>query len=486
MNKTSLILVAATLAVSLEAGTFSNFFDRVSKKGHSIKVVRGLNHDQKSYKDNEYGLVNADVAAKWINDWEANKPAGVNGRLFVMQVGLLPGSKPFVKHDDVHVFTFDRTAGCTTTGDIRNDGISDIPMPIFSGGMTGMDGAFWAYDINPNEDMLLVVVASDDPQNMALASRFLWTMSYWGMKEDHVSLMNGTAMYMFDPELNPRIKRAGVTSKESMFTEMGSEYLMAPGGKLDFGDAKSGRAPAQRQNFESIKTLPTQPNFSLFASMEDIMNVVDANQKSDVIIDGRSAAEYNAEIEVKRSKTETKECGVNHDKQCYSAFEGHIRGAVNLEYRSVINTQDFVKDLNGDGIVDERDASMTFLSKRELKRTFRKLGVKRDSDVYTYCRTGTRASLVTFASYEILGYKTHMYDGSWIQWSKLADAVDTYAKQMLPEDSPWRTDVSRYTENIKYNDSVDVGPASATLYPYAPEGSGNRIVEEDEAYRFDF
>ena len=486
MNILSLAVVAALSTVSLQAGIMTDFFSGMKAKQEAYKTVRALNSDQRSYQDNEAGLVNADVAAKWINDWESNKPAGVNGRLFVMQVGLLPGATPFIKHDDVNVFTFDRTAGCTTTGDVRHDGISDIPMPIFSGGMSGMDGAFWAYDINPNEDMLLVVVASDEPKNMALASRFLWTMTYWGMKTDHVSLMNGTAMYMFDPELNPKIKYAGVKSKESMFTAMGSEYLMAPGGMLDFGDMEAGRMPAPRQNFESIKTLPTQANFSLFASMEDMMNVVDADNSNDVIIDGRSAAEYSADIATKRSKTESKVCGENHDSQCYSPLEGHIRGAVNLEYRGVINTGDAIKDLNGDGEINERDASMTYLSKNELKDTFKDLGVSEESDVYTYCRTGTRASLITFASYEILGLKTHMYDGSWIQWSKFALNRDTNGAETLPSDSAWRTDIPRYTTNVTLNSPIDVEPVATSLLPYAPEGSGNAIIREDEAYRFDF
>ena len=484
MKTVSLALATVLCTLSLEASSFSEHRKAFKEKVHAHKTIAGLNHDQRNYRKNRSGLVNANVAAKWINDWQANKPANVNGRLFVMQVGLLPGATPFIKHDDVNVFTFDRTAGCTTTGDIRNDGVSDIPMPIFSGGMTGMDGAFWAYDINPNEDMLLVVVASDEPKNMALATRFLWTMNYWGMKSDHVSIMNGTAMYMFDPKLNPKIKRAGVTDKASMFVATGSEYLMAPGGMLDYGDMEAGRMPAQRQNFQSIKTLPTLPNFDLFASMEDMMNVVDADERQNVIIDGRSEAEYSADIAIKRSKTESKECGINHNQQCYSAFEGHIKGAKNLEYRGVINTEDYVKDLNGDGLIDARDSSMTFKSKRELKKAFRKLGVKRGSDVYTYCRTGTRASLITFASFELLKYKTHMYDGSWIQWSKLADAKDTYGAQMLPADSPWRTDIARYTENVTYNDTVDVGPASATLNPYAGVGEGNVIVTEDEAYRY--
>jgi 3-mercaptopyruvate sulfurtransferase SseA len=479
MKKITLAAAALVCTVSLQAG----FFDRITDGINTQKTIWGLNHDQRDYKYNKSGLITAKEAAKWINDWERNKPRGVNGRLFVMQVGLLPGDTPYIKHDNVNVFTFDRTAGCTGTGDTRNDGVSDIPMPIFGGGApNGMDGAFWAYDINPLEDMLLVVVASDEPKNMALATRFLWTMNYWGMKKDHISIMNGTAMYMFDPKLNPDVKWAGVRSKESMFTQYGSEVLMAPGGPLDFGG--EGRNPAPRHNFQSIKTLPAGDQFELFASMEDMMNVVDENNANNVIIDGRGAAEYNADIAAKRSKTESKECGVNHDQQCYSAFEGHIKGAVNLEYRGVINTEDYVKDLNGDGVVDARDSSMAFKSKRELKNTFRALGVQSDSDVYTYCRTGTRASLITYASFEILGYKTHMYDGSWIQWSKLADATDTYGAQMLPSDSPWRTDIAKYTDNVTYNNSIDVGPASKELHPYADIGDGDAIVEEDRNYRY--
>ncbi|NOR54781.1 MAG: hypothetical protein GQ531_01090 [Sulfurovum sp.] len=484
MNKITLAAAAVLCTVSLQAGFLDNILGGQQEKVESIKTIEALNNAQSDYGQNQAGLVNATQAAKWINNWEENKPANVNGRLFIMQVGLLPGATPFIKHDDVHVYTFDRTAGCTTTGDTRNDGISDIPMPIFAGDMTGMDGAFWAYDINPLEDMLLVVVASDEPKNIALASRFLWTMNYWGMKSDHVSVMNGTAMYMFDPELNPEILTAGVTSKASMFTEYGSEYLMAPGGKLDYGDMDAGRYPAERQNFKSIKTLPAGDRFELFASMEDMMNVVDANDKKNVIIDGRSSAEYNADIATKRSKAEILLCGEDHTSMCYGAFEGHIKGAQNLEYRFVINTEDYVKDLNGDGKIDARDSSMTFKSKSELAKAFKNLGVKKDSDVYTYCRTGTRAALITFASFEILNYKTHMYDGSWIQWSKLADATDTNGNQLLPSNSPWRTDVAKYTENVTYNTSIDVGPGSEELYPYAGKGEGDKITEADYAYRY--
>ncbi len=77
-----------------------------------------------------------------------------------------------------------------------------------------------------------------------------------------------------------------------------------------------------------------------------------------------------------------------------------------------------------------------------------------------------------------------MYDGSWIQWSKMADATDTYGNQMLVADSPWRVDVAKYTDNVTYNTSIDVGPASSTLNAYAGVGEGNAIVSEDFEYRY--
>ncbi len=488
MKKIPLAIAAILCTMSLEASSFSNhfgsFMNDFTGTYSSYKTVRELNRDQRDYKRNESGLVNASMAAKWINDWESNRPANVDGRLFVLQIGLLPGDTPFIKHNDVNTFTFDRTAGCTGTGDIRNDGISNIPMPVFAGGApNGMDGAFWAYDINPNEDMLLVVIASDDPKHMALGARFLWTMNYWGMKKDHFAIMNGTAMYMFDPKLNPDIKRAGVKAKKSMFVAAGSEYLMAPGGLLDFGDTETGRMPAPRLNMQSIKQVPTPAHFDTFASMEDMMNVIDTNDPNTIIIDGRGDNEYNGVK--KESETEDFVCGKNHDEQCYTAIEGRIKNAVHLEYINVMNRADYIKDLNGDGKVNEKDASMTFKSKRELKNMFADIGVKPDNELYTYCRTGTRIALLTYATQEILGYSTHMYDGSWIQWGELATATDTNGDSIMPEDSQWRTDVKRYTEKISYNDAIDVQPAAGRgLNPYANIGDGNVIVEEDEAYRY--
>jgi len=446
--------------------------------------------DQSSYSQNKSGLVNAVTAAKWINNWEKNKPSTVSGRLFIMQIGLLGGveGKRFIKHDDVHVYTFDRTAGCTTTDDTRSDGVSTIPMPIFSGDMRGMDGAFWAYDIDPVNDMLLVLVASDEPKNMALATRFLWTMNYWGMKKDHIAIMNGTAAYMFDPELNPAIKRAGVHSVEEMFVQNDSTYLMAPGGKLFYGDPSTNTPPAERTHADSIKVLTEPTQYSLFASMEDMMDAASGSHAGYIILDGRSAAEYSPSLKedgslVKASKTEYKNCGINHDEQCFTAFEGHIKGAANVEYRSVINTEDYTKDINHDGEIDSKDASMAFKSVEKLQEVFAEAGYNTDDTVYTYCRTGTRASLLTYASFELLKYKTSMYDGSWIQWGKMTSAkTDTNGATLL-ETEKWRTDLAQYTDELTYQPNpLYISPIKKADLNEAAEHT-NAVYLEDTAYK---
>ena len=91
--------------------------------------------------------------------------------------------------------------------------------------------------------------------------------------------------------------------------------------------------------------------------------------------------------------------------------------------------------------------------------------------------------MLTFASAAILGYPTRMYDGSWIQWGKMANALDTVGNELLPSDTSWRLDVSEYTESIVYN------PTSELVSPHA-EGSlhlaaarTNAIINEDKAYK---
>lgn len=460
LTKTTISLAVSALCAStlmsapLKANEHKHMFTK-SVKVLSTTDIANRSHDD--YSMNNYGLVTAEKAASWITDWKKNRPAGVSGKLFVMQMGDIAGDTyNYIKSNGVDTFTFDRTAGCTTTGDFRNDGVSNVPKPVFSGQQ--MDEAFMAYNIDPKHDMFLLVVAEADGGYYAGAVRMWYTLSYWGIDQKNIAVLNGQASSVLNPEINSNLDAMGLT-KDDLFTA--NQSIPPMNGKHTISEIKADGTILQ-------------------ATTGDMMTLVDSGAEEATIIDARSEAEY---FGTKKAKTEFKTCGDNKDAQCYTAFDGHIAGAQNIYYTDVINTNDALTDVNGDGAIDGKDASFTFKDIYEIESIFEGAGYEEGDTNYVYCRTGTKASLLTFTSAAVLGYPTRMYDGSWIQWGKMANAFDTNGVELLPSESNWRLDVSEYTESLVYN------PNSSLVSPHA-EGSlhldateTNAIINEDKVYK---
>ena len=83
---------------------------------------------------------------------------------------------------------------------------------------------------------------------------------------------------------------------------------------------------------------------------------------------------------------------------------GHIPGAANVPYLT-LNTEApgfLLKDLS------------------ELRAMFVAAGVKPGAEVVTYCHIGQQASQAYFAA-KLLGYRVHLYDGSFEEWSAMPD-----------------------------------------------------------------
>jgi thiosulfate/3-mercaptopyruvate sulfurtransferase len=78
---------------------------------------------------------------------------------------------------------------------------------------------------------------------------------------------------------------------------------------------------------------------------------------------------------------------------------GHIPGAVNIPYKTVIQEDGKLKSVAA------------------LQEMFRDAGVKPGDRVVTYCHIGQQASLLYFVA-RYLGYDTRLYDGSWQEWSQ--------------------------------------------------------------------
>ncbi|WP_338601826.1 sulfurtransferase [Sulfolobus tengchongensis] len=81
-------------------------------------------------------------------------------------------------------------------------------------------------------------------------------------------------------------------------------------------------------------------------------------------------------------------------------MSGHIPGAINIPWTSLLNDDETVK------------------SKDELEKVFS--AIDKSKEIVVYCRTGARASVVWYVLKEILSYKNvRLYDGSWVEYGNM-------------------------------------------------------------------
>jgi thiosulfate/3-mercaptopyruvate sulfurtransferase len=115
-----------------------------------------------------------------------------------------------------------------------------------------------------------------------------------------------------------------------------------------------------------------------------------------VVLDARSKKEFLGE--------ELKEGAVK---------PGRIPGAIWVEW-----TETLVREGSYEGY---------WKSSEEIKRIFSAKGVTPDKEIYIHCQSGVR-SAHSLVSLYLVGYpleKLHNYDGSWIEWSRSSEAIET-------------------------------------------------------------
>lgn len=117
-------------------------------------------------------------------------------------------------------------------------------------------------------------------------------------------------------------------------------------------------------------------NDDIFATLDYVMAQKD--EPNVVLVDCRKADEYNG---VEKS-------------------EGHIPGAVNLNY------EDLLTDTGA------------FKSAEELKMIAEKYNITADTELILYCRTSVRAAVEYVAFKNILGFKNvRVFDGAYLEWA---------------------------------------------------------------------
>jgi len=163
------------------------------------------------------------------------------------------------------------------------------------------------------------------------------------------------------------------------------EYLGAKDVNILDGHIKGwmkGRKPVTKN-----PTAVTKVEFKSAVSSSRIatMAYVKSNQKKagTVLLDVRSKKEYDGNDEDEKLKR-----------------KGHIPGAINIEYKAVVNEDGTVK------------------SKEVIAKVFADKAITADKEIILYCATSVRAGIVYMALTGILDYpNVKVFDGAFYEWS---------------------------------------------------------------------
>jgi 3-mercaptopyruvate sulfurtransferase SseA len=415
----------------------------------ALALVAGLTGCvENNYDTRDSGIISAKTLASYIENWEENRPDGVTGRLIIFQAGPTSGQK-FLKHDDKDVLVYQIPAGgACDPSYMRFDGISNIPGALLDG--PHVDGMINMFAMDPQKDYVVFAVG-EGSTTMREVVRSWWVLAYWGWPKERLSFLNGSVTYDYSTS-------SGL-----------SDYLVdTPTPPLDPSEYT-------RYSMKSLNNLQT----GLQTYIADMMEIAALDDKNGYFIaDARGTDEYTGD---KSSRTADTNCGPNHDEQCYSPMQGHIRDAVDFPYTDLLIMDDQKEDITGDGVIDENDASYKFRSPADLEKIYADKGYKKGDKIITYCRTGRKATLIGITAYAVLDYPVSMYDGSWIQWGEMADRTDVNGTLIIPTENHLNLNKSTYTTVTHYIDPEYTQSAA----PYQIDlnnTTSNQIIEEDTAY----
>ena len=396
-----------------------------------------------NYDDNTFGLITGTTLANWIADWTNNRPAGISGKLVVLQASAGETGSEYITPNNTNVFTYLATEWVET----RSNGVVVTKSMVPSGAQ--MDQFLEKYDIDPSNDMIVCAMGKAGSSIMS-AGRCWYMFRYWGASRGHVALLNGGNAWN---EANNALA-ADTTVSVPPYT----------------GTA-------------TVKDLP-QLNFALQATLEDMVQAVpstDVNVLDDGIFiwDARSNNQYNP----------------SGDGDFQSGpVQGHPNGAMQLNFTNLLDTAqgytyrskaDLATYLNGD-IPAGAATTDTFVSGDAPTGVGIGNAYQNGDVIITYCETTYRAMVTGFATAAILGKPTRFYDGAMTEWhSMTASVLDSNGDRFLPLDSPWRTDTAE--RSVYLAKSVAVAPpADSSSTGYVTDAYGttaNQIIIEDFAYK---
>ncbi len=404
-----------------------------------------------NYHDNVNGLITGQTLMRWIDDWQNNRPDGIDGRLVILQVTQgTEGNEYITPKPQEGVLTYRIDDNRLTQ--VRSNGVIETVQMVPDG--PSVDSILKDYNLDPRNDMIVWVVADGGFGNLMRQGRGWYMMRYWGTPHDNLALLNGLAVH--DAVMDQSYLGSVATCDE----------LVSNGNCLP------------RNGTVSVRDLP-EDNISLQATVEDVIRVADGHDDA-FIWDARSQNEYTAWTGVRDGRHR----GI--DFRNNASMQGHPNGAVVLPYANMLMSDGTLrykpKDqlwayMNGeqvDGAMFERYEAGSLIPVGPGN------AYQAGQDSITYCETTFRAMITGFATAAILGLPNRFYDGAMVEWNSLSGGVqDKFGSFILPADSPWRTDLPMRS-HFEYNtpaaiDSRDIQDAYADRT--------NAVVSADRNYR---
>ena len=130
---------------------------------------------------------------------------------------------------------------------------------------------------------------------------------------------------------------------------------------------------------------PAKFNANLNAGILATMDYVKAHKDDAnvILVDVRSKDEFN---------------GIDEDEEI--TRKGHIPGAINFEYKNILNEDDTIK------------------TKEEIAEIMKNAGITSDKQIILYCASSVRAGIVYIALTSILNFpNVKVYDGAFYEWN---------------------------------------------------------------------
>ncbi|UJR79519.1 hypothetical protein [Sandaracinus amylolyticus] len=443
------------LDATVDAGTDAS-------TGDDVQVATAADLARESaadYATNTYGLITGATLGRWVRDWAATRPAAITGDLVILQIVPTGAtSRLHVSPVSAGVRTYDVPQASLL--EERDSGLSSIEAEIPRGEST--DAFLQRYRIDPRRDLVVWVFeqlpGTTGGAVQQLGRGWLW-LAYWGTEPEHLAVLNGTLDWNGTNEGLPVAETAATTPPDDGTTRV--------------SDLR-------------------RDHTTLVVHVGELIPIVRDADPAYRVLDARGGAE--ALGLPKATNSGRRDCasytGTGTNSRCSPLFEGRIRGA-----RTVPWTQ----------LLTNAEGGFRFLPKSELRAIFDAQAALAPNLTYIhYCRTNVRSMVTGLASILVLGLPTRWYDASFIEWSHLAHGP-TSATQLLPADSPWRTDLPALTEHNlatgytpggntsdpaitpgewvagpRYNVDDDISPTRPVIRPEATSSAGT--IETDRAY----